>query len=236
MNCWQKTKIIVALDVDSASRALQLAETLATEADAFKVGLQLFTHEGPDIIRKLKARGLRIFLDLKFHDIPNTVGQAVASACSLNVDLLTVHLSGGPDMLQAAAEAAKGSPTLLLGVSVLTSMDDHALAAIGIHSSVEDQVLQLAELAKKYLGGIVASPKEIRPLKNRFGDSLQVVTPGIRPHWSASDDQKRLLTPVEAAHLGADWLVIGRPITAAQSPIEAIVKIKNELYSATSLA
>lgn len=229
----KKAKIIVALDVDSSSEALHLTESLATEADAFKVGLQLFTREGPAIIRKLKTRSnAQIFLDLKFHDIPNTVAQAVTAATSLGVDLLTVHLSGGPEMLKAAAQAAKGSSIILLGVSVLTSSDVSTLNAIGVHCSVEDQVLRLAELAAKYLGGIVASPKEIVPLKKQFGDSLQIVTPGIRPLWAAHDDQKRHLTPLEVAKLGADWLVIGRPITGAPSPLEALHKIKNELLAA----
>ncbi len=230
----KKAKIIVALDVDSSPKALQLTESLATEADGFKVGLQLFTREGPDIIRKLKTRGAaQIFLDLKFHDIPNTVAQAVAAAASLGVDLLTVHLSGGPEMLQAAAQAAKGSSIVLLGVSVLTSSDVSTLNAIGVHCSVEDQVLRLADLAAKHLSGIVASPKEIVPLRMQFGESLQIVTPGIRPMWAAHDDQKRILTPLEAAKLGADWLVIGRPITSAPSPLEALHKIKNELLEAT---
>jgi orotidine-5'-phosphate decarboxylase len=231
----KKAKIIVALDVDSSTQALQLTEILAADADAFKVGSQLFTREGPDIIRKLKAHGAeRIFLDLKFHDIPDTVANAVTAAASLGVDLLTVHLSGGPEMLKAAAQAVKGSSTLLLGVSVLTSSNASTLNAIGIHCSVEDQVLRLADLAAKYLGGIVASPNEIAPLREQFGESLQIVTPGIRPTWTARNDQKRILTPLEAAKLGADWLVIGRPITGAPSALEALHKIKNELLEATA--
>ncbi|PWU10618.1 MAG: orotidine-5'-phosphate decarboxylase [Verrucomicrobia bacterium] len=226
----KKAKIIVALDVDSATEALLLVKSLAAEADAFKVGLQLFTREGPDIIRKLKMGGAaRIFLDLKFHDIPNTVAQAVSAAASLGVDLLTVHLSGGPEMLKAAAQAAQRSALVLLGVSVLTSSDVSTLNAVGIHCSVEDQVLRLADLAVKYLGGIVASPKEISALRKQVGESLQIVTPGVRPAWAAQNDQKRILTPLEASELGADWLVIGRPITGASFPLEALQKIKIEL-------
>ncbi len=225
-----KTKIIVALDVDTSSEALRLTESLAEGADAFKVGFQLFLREGPAIVQKLKNCGAKIFLDLKFHDIPNAVLQAVASSCSLGIDLLTVHLSGGPDMLRAAAQGAQGSSVLLLGVSVLTSSDVTTLAATGVHSSVEEQVLRLAALAEKSLGGIVASPLEISPLKKQFGNSLQIVTPGVRPAWAASNDQKRVLTPAEAAKLGADWLVIGRPITTAKSPLDALLRIKEELY------
>ncbi|ALJ56380.1 Orotidine 5'-phosphate decarboxylase [Candidatus Xiphinematobacter sp. Idaho Grape] len=230
MHSLTKTKIVVALDVHTLHDAVRIVEILRSEADAFKVGPQLFVREGPEIVRRLKAIGVQVFLDLKFHDIPNTVAQAVALACSLGADLITVHLCGGADMLEAAAQSVKGTSTLLVGVSVLTSCDANTLAVTGVSSTVEEQVLRLAGLAVQYLGGgVVASPLEILPLRNFFGNSLQIVTPGIRPTWALGDDQKRTLSPLQAAQLGANWLVIGRPITTASSPLEALLRIKKEI-------
>jgi orotidine-5'-phosphate decarboxylase len=230
MHSLTKTKIAVALDVHTLHDAVRIVETLRSEADAFKVGLQLFVREGPEIVRRLKAIGVQVFLDLKFHDIPNTVAQAVALACSLGADLITVHLCGGANMLEAAAQSVEGTSTLLVGVSVLTSFDTNTLAVTGVSSTVEEQVIRLAGLAVQYLRGwVVASPLEILPLRNFFGNSLQIVTPGIRPTWASRDDQKRILTPLQAAQLGANWLVIGRPITTASSPLEALLRIKKEI-------
>ncbi|QQY08234.1 MAG: orotidine-5'-phosphate decarboxylase [Candidatus Xiphinematobacter sp.] len=231
MHSLTKTKIAVALDVHTLHDAIRIVEMLRSEADAFKVGLQLFMREGPEAVQRLKAIGVRVFLDLKFHDIPNTVAQAVAFACALGADLITVHLCGGADMLAAAAQSVEGTSTLLVGVSVLTSCDANTLTITGISSTIEEQVIRLASLAVRYLrGGVVASPLEILPLRNFFGNSLQIVTPGIRPTWaSGEDDQRRLLTPFQAAQLGADWLVIGRPIITALSPLEALLRIKREI-------
>lgn len=192
-------KIAVALDVHTLYEAVQVVELLRAEADAFKVGPQLFVREGPEIVRRLKTMGVQVFLDLKLHDIPNTVANAVTFASSLGVDLMTVHLSGGPYMLEAAARSVEGTSTVLLGVSILTSNDTYTLAATGVSSTVEEQTIQLTKLAVRYLkGGVVTSPLEILSLRNYFGHSLQIVTPGIRPYWAASNDQKRVLTPLQA--------------------------------------
>lgn len=227
-----KEKIIVAIDAPDVSSALRLVEPLADEGCVFKIGLQLFTAVGPSIVTKLQAAGARIFLDLKFHDIPNTAREAVHSAVRLGVDMTTIHLCGGPDMVAGSVEAAKGSKTLVLGVSVLTSMDDAALRAVGMPRAVADQVLHLAEMGQRSgLRGIVASPHEIRPLRERFGNTLTIVTPGVRPAGSDVGDQKRIMTPGDAVRAGADYLVIGRPITAATSPLNALREIAAEMQA-----
>ena len=232
MHSLMKTKIAVALDVHTLHDAVRIVNILRSEADAFKVGLQLFMREGPEVVRRLKGIGVQIFLDLKFHDIPNTVARAVAFACSLGADLISVHLCGGVDMLEAAAQSVEGTSTLLVGVSVLTSCDVNTLTATGVLSTVEEQVIRLSSLAVRYLkGGVVASPLEILPLRNFFGNSLQIVTPGIRPTWAPRDDQKRILTPLQAAQLGANWLVIGRPIITASSPLEALLRVRKEIMT-----
>lgn len=229
----EKGKIIVAVDVSSSVEACKLMDALGEAPWAYKIGLQLFVREGPAIVAEAKRRGTRVFLDLKFHDIPNTVREAVRSAVSLGADLLTVHLSGGPEMLRAAVEGAKGSSCLVLGVSVLTSSDVSTLQAIGISVSVEQQVLRLGHLAvQSGLGGIVASPLEIEPLREEFGDRLKIVTPGVRPAGVAQDDQKRVMTPGEAIAAGAYALVVGRPVTAASDPAAAL----RDLERATACA
>ena len=222
-------KIIVALDVASKKDALDLVTQLRDQISFFKVGLQLYTAAGPDLVRELSRNGASVFLDLKLHDIPNTVAGAVASASALGVQMLTVHLSGGRAMLEAAV-AKKSGNLQLLGVSVLTSSDEATLRETGVTSSVEKQVEQLAHLGVDAgINGIVASPHEIKNLRRIFGDKIVIVTPGIRPAHGDHGDQKRVMTPKEAFSIGADYLVIGRPITADKNPREAVQKILEEV-------
>jgi orotidine-5'-phosphate decarboxylase len=224
-----KDRIIAALDVPTEREALQLIGTLGDSVGFYKVGLQLFTACGPSVVERVKQSGARLFLDLKFHDIPNTVEHAVQSAVALGVDLLTIHLCGGGAMIAAAAKAA-GDKTLVLGVTVLTSSNRETLRETGVESEVEPQVLRLAQLAlDNGVRGIVASPQELGALRGKFGCALTIVTPGVRPAWAAANDQKRIMTPAEAVRAGADHLVIGRPITAHKSPREAVERIVEEL-------
>ena len=233
MTASAKEKIIIAVDAPDAVSALQLVEPLASEGCLFKIGLQLFTAEGPSIVSKLQSLGARIFLDLKFHDIPNTAREAVHSAVRLGVDMTTIHLCGGPRMVSESVSAAEGSKTLVLGVSVLTSMDDQSLKAVGVPSTAEEQVLHLAHMGLQFgLRGIVASPLEIHPLRKKFGSQLVIVTPGVRPLGSEAGDQKRIMTPGDALRAGADYLVIGRPITAAASPLDSLRAIAAEMEAA----
>jgi orotidine-5'-phosphate decarboxylase len=221
-----RNPIIVALDVPTADKALTLAEQLAPVVGAFKIGSQLFTSAGPAIVRKLRATGAAVFLDLKFHDIPNTVAKAVASATSLDVQMVTIHTSGGSEMMRAAENAAQETarqcgfqPPLVLGVTVLTSMDKNTLAEIGCEANPGHQVERLANLAVGAgLRGLVCSPLEIAALRQILPESVQLVTPGIRTGAEKADDQKRTLSPKEALDAGASWLVIGRPIYAAPNP------------------
>ena len=226
-------KIIVAIDAPDADSALRLVEPLAGEGCIFKIGLQLFTAEGPEFVEGLQTAGARIFLDLKFHDIPNTAREAVRSAVALGVEMTTIHLCGGPQMVLESVSAASDSNMLVLGVTVLTSMDDEALQAVGVPSRAEDQVVHLAGMGLDCgLRGVVASPREIDPLRKRFGDRLVIVTPGVRPAGSDAGDQKRIMTPGAAIRSGADFLVIGRPITGATSPLQALRAIAEEMESA----
>ena len=221
-------KIIVALDVASKNEAVALVSLLREQVSFFKVGLQLYTAEGPDLVREIVAKGVSVFLDLKLHDIPNTVAGAVRAAGELGVQMLTIHLSGGRAMIEAAA-AARSPDMKLLGVTVLTSIDDAALRLTGVNSNVEEQVLRLAHMGwSAGISGFVASPHETRRLRAKFPEST-IVTPGIRPSWSAADDQKRFMIPREAVDNGADYLVIGRPITASANPREAVQKIADEI-------
>ncbi|MDH3661496.1 MAG: orotidine-5'-phosphate decarboxylase [Alphaproteobacteria bacterium] len=230
--------VFCAIDRPDLSGALLLARALNNQAvGGLKLGLEFVTANGPAGVRSVVDLGLPVFLDLKFHDIPNTVAGAVKVAADLGVTMLTLHLQGGPAMLWAAADAIKDLPRsqrpLLLGVSVLTSMDDKDLAAVGVEGSTEQQVLRLAMLARKTgLDGMVCSPREIKPLRQTFGDKMKLVVPGIRPTGCAAGDQKRTLTPGEAIKAGADYLVIGRPITAAGSPRAAALAIKDEIEAA----
>jgi orotidine-5'-phosphate decarboxylase len=224
--------IIVALDVPTAEDALRLAGQLSPVVGAFKIGSELFTSAGPDIVKKIRGLGAAVFLDLKFHDIPNTVSKAVAAAARLDVQMLTVHISGGLAMMRAAEKAAQenvrggGKPPLVLGVTVLTSLDSNELGEVGIEPNVGRQVERLANLAASAgLRGLVCSPLEIADLRQFLPREIQLVTPGIRSGAEKGDDQKRTLSPKEAMSAGASWLVIGRPICAAENPRAAAEKI-----------
>lgn len=220
-----RARIIVALDLPTRDAALALARELSPHSGLFKIGLQLFIAAGPDIVREVRDLGSRVFLDLKLHDIPNTVGRAVESASSLGAEMLTIHLSGGSAMLAAAVRAAPAE-LLLLGVTVLTSSDAATLRETGVSATVEDQVANLAHLGMAAgLRGLVASPHELRKLRAAHGEKVQIVTPGIRPAGAHANDQKRAMTPAEALAAGADYLVIGRPITAAPQPRAALDRI-----------
>jgi len=222
-------KIIVALDVATKEKALDLVTKLRDQISFFKIGLQLYTGEGPEIARAVLAKGAKVFLDLKLHDIPNTVARAVESAARLGVQMLTVHLSGGSEMIRAAT-AARANNISIVGVTVLTSATEQTLREIGIAGKVDDQVLRLAKLGvEAAIDGVVASPHEIKILRAEFGNKIKIVVPGIRPSGSESDDQKRVMTPREAIDAGTDYLVIGRPIIAHPNPREALAKILNEL-------
>ena len=223
-------KIIIALDVPDTDGALRLLDSLGDPPALCKIGLELFTAEGPSVIKAVQDRGSRVFLDLKFHDIPNTVAHAVKSASGLGVAMTTLHASGGPVMLEAAANAAEGSELLLLAVTVLTSMDAAQLSSTGVNVEPREQVLRLAGLASDAgIGGVVCSPLEVNAIRTSLGNNLRIVTPGVRPTWAATGDQKRVMTPAEAVKEGSDWLVIGRPITAAENPRQAYAKVVAEL-------
>ena len=228
-----RNPIIAALDVPAAEQALKLAREIAPAVGAFKIGSELFTSAGPDIVKKIRATGAAVFLDLKFHDIPNTVAKAVASVVRLDVQMLTIHTSGGLEMMNAAEESAQQTANqaglnapLVLGVTVLTSSDSGTLAEIGCEANVGAQVERLATLAAKAgLRGLVCSPLEITDLRQFLPALIQLVTPGIRTGAEKADDQKRTLSPREAVAAGASWLVIGRPIYAAENPRAAAEQI-----------
>ncbi len=213
-----KSKLIVALDVDGYDEAAALVRELREVVAVFKVGSQLFTRVGPKIVEFIHAQGCECFLDLKFHDIPHTVAKAVESAAALKVRMLTVHACGGEDMLRAAA-AVPGRP-LLLGVTVLTS----------VGGDVQSEVVRRAKLAQACgLDGAIASPREIELLRREVGDKFLIVTPGIRPAWAETGDQKRVMTPAEAVAAGASYIVVGRPILAAKKPAEAALRVIAEM-------
>ena len=222
-------KIIVALDVPSQKEAMHLVEQVRSRISFFKIGLQLYTAEGPEIVRAVLSTGAKVWLDLKLHDIPNTVARAVESANGLGVELLTIHLIGGGEMIRAATSAKRGSISIL-GVTVLTSSTEATLREIGVSEKVDDQVLRLARLGVEHgIDGVVASPHEIKPLRGQFGDQIIIAVQGIRPAWAKVDDQKRFMTPQDALNAGANYIGIGRPITRHPSPREAIEKILAEL-------
>ncbi len=251
-----RDRLIVALDVSSATQARQLVQSIGESAITYKVGKQLFTAEGPQIVRDLVASGRKVFLDLKFHDIPNTVAATVRQAAELRVSMLTVHASGGSKMLKAAAEAAAQSSAkpMVLAVTVLTSLSDADLSEIGVSGNVMAQVLRLGALARNAgCRGLVASAKEASELRRELGKDFAIVTPGIRPtvtmggpylpsvgkcretRTTGTDDQARVLTPKEAIAAGATFLVVGRPILESTEPSQAAQNIVREIEEALSV-
>ena len=225
-------RLIVALDLPTADDALRLVDRLAGRVGFFKVGSQLFTAAGPDIVRALVARNQRVFLDLKYHDIPNTVAAAVKSAAGLGVSLLTLHGLGGRAMLEAAASARPDGPLRLLAVTVLTSHDEASLADIGLAGPLTDSVRRLARLARDAgIDGVVASPLEARLLREACGEGFLIVTPGVRPAGAQAGDQSRLATPAGALSAGADYLVVGRPVIEAPDPAAAVAAIVQDMKS-----
>lgn len=236
-------KLIVALDVETPDEALALVTQLHDVAGMFKIGSQLFTLAGPRIVKDVVASGAKVFLDLKFHDIPHQVAGAARSAAQLGVSLFTVHASGGAEMMRRAAEAAadiaereRTPRPAILAVSVLTSMDRNALAQIGINSTPEESVLRLVKLAEESgVDGVVASPQEAERIRATVANrKFLIVTPGIRPSGGGGDDQRRVATPAAALQAGADYLVVGRPITAAPDPVAAARAIAAEMQQAQS--
>lgn len=230
-----RERLIVALDAPDATHALELVDRLEGSCQWFKVGLELFTATGPSFLEQLTKRGHSVFLDLKFHDIPNTVAGAVRSAAKLGARMMTVHALGGPTMLSAAREAVAGlpNPPELLAVTVLTSMDASQLKAIGVQDPPARQVERLAQMGLDAgLRGFVCSPEEVGALRARTGPEGVLVIPGIRPEGAAMGDQKRVATPAEALQKGASYLVVGRPITQAPLPAEAADAILREMTQA----
>ena len=216
-----RQRLIVALDVPSAAAAQKIVAAVGDSAFCYKVGMQLYTAEGPQLVRDLVASGRRVFLDLKYHDIPNTVAAAVTEAARLGVSMLTVHASGGGRMLRAATDAAAAvNPALMvLAVTVLTSLDDRDLDTLGVHGRVQDQVLRLAALAvASGCKGVVASAREASELRSEMNEEFVIVTPGVRPAGTGYGDQARVVTPAEAIAAGATHIVVGRPITEAADP------------------
>ncbi len=232
------SKIYVALDTAEANQAIAWVKDLSAVNPFFKVGLELFTAHGPGILHEVQRHGGKIFLDLKFHDIPNTVAGAIRSSLKFGVEIFNVHCSGGSAMLSAAVQANQEesrrlsvSPPILLGVTVLTSMDDSALQELGYSRSVSAQVKHFVDLVTSTgLDGVVCSPREITLVKG-MNPSLKVLVPGIRPADAELGDQKRVTTPLEAVRAGADFLVVGRPITQAKNPVKALEKILEEISS-----
>lgn len=225
--------IVVALDFEQQSAALELVSQLDPALCRLKVGKEMFTHFGPGFVRELHQRNFDVFLDLKFHDIPNTVAKAVQAAADLGVWMVNVHASGGSKMMVAAREALEkfaADKPLLIAVTVLTSMEQADLTELGIHCTPAEQVLKLAGLtAAAGLDGVVCSAQEAQLLKQQFGAGFQLVTPGIRPAFASADDQKRVMTPAQALGVGVDYLVIGRPITKAANPLAALQAIYQEI-------
>lgn len=227
-----RERLIVALDVSTGSEAQKLVARIGDAAGIYKVGLQLFTAEGPGIVRDLVSSGRRVFLDLKLHDIPTTVALAVKSAAELRVDMLTIHASGGAAMLRAATEAAAGRMNLL-AVTVLTSLNDEDMQEIGVAGRLSDQVLRMASLAQSTgCQGIVTSPREALMVRKMVGEGFAIVTPGIRPAGTETNDQQRIATPAQAISNGVSHIVVGRPITHAPDPAKAAQAIIVEMEQA----
>lgn len=235
-----KEKIIVALDVPSREQALKLVEELYDDVGAFKIGMQLYNAEGPNIVRDIQQRGGKVFIDLKLHDIPNTVAEATKVLTGLQTFIMTLHAGGGKKMLSAAAKAADesvpegGVKPLVVAVTVLTSLSQQEFTEeIGIDRPIAEQVVSWAKMAKEAgLAGVVASPQEIEVIRQACGSDFVIITPGIRPLWAAANDQSRIMTPKQAVQAGANYLVIGRPITAQPDPKEAAQKIVAEIMEA----
>jgi orotidine-5'-phosphate decarboxylase len=229
-------RVIVALDYPDAASALQLVACLTPDLCRLKVGKELFTRAGPQLVEELAGRGFDVFLDLKFHDIPNTVASACHAAADLGVWMVNVHALGGERMLLAAREGierAAQSP-LLIAVTILTSMDTNDLVAVGLSGSPEDNVLRLAALAHQSgLDGVVCSSRETAILRNELGPDFSLITPGIRPAGSQADDQRRVMTPADAIRAGSNYLVIGRPVTLADDPVSVLRTISSELSALT---
>ena len=228
-------KVIVALDYASAADAFNFVDKIDSSLCNLKVGKELFTIAGPDFVKELVKRNFRVFLDLKFHDIPNTVLKACEAAADLGVWLVDVHTTGGSVMMEMAARdlKANNSATKIIGVTVLTSMDEAGLKEIGIDISPKEQVLRLAALAKNSgLDGVVASAQESSIIRRSCGDDFLIVTPGIRPAGSDIGDQSRIMTPAQAIEAGSDYLVIGRPITKALDPVQALTEINQQIQKA----
>ena len=238
MNTLAKEKLIVALDVENAQRARELVSILRDQIGMFKIGSQLFTLAGPDIVREIVKSGARVFLDLKFHDIPNTVAAAGVAATQLGVSIFNVHAAGGSEMMRRTVDAVsqvaarEGIPRpSVIAVTMLTSMDETVLSEIGLHSTCEDQVRTLAQLAEASgMDGVVASPREVSLIRTNVRRTpFLIVTPGVRPAGAVPNDQKRVSTPAQAIKMGADYLVIGRPITAATDPAGAARQIAQDM-------
>lgn len=231
----QRKQIIIALDYNEADKAMAMVNQLDPERCRVKIGKELFTFAGPDLVRKIQDKGFDVFLDLKFHDIPNTVAKACAAAAELGVWMLTVHASGGEEMMLAAREGvstAKHTPKLV-AVTVLTSMQASDLAALGVGRSLEEQVMRLASLSQQsQMDGVVCSAKEVTELRKLLSEDFALVTPGIRPAGSSAGDQKRVMTPGEAIRAGSNYLVIGRPVTQARNPASALNAIFDEINTA----
>jgi len=234
MSC--KTPVVVALDFEQHTSALNLVSQLDPTLCRLKVGKEMFTHFGPQFVKELQQRRFDVFLDLKFHDIPNTVAKAVKAAADLGVWMVNVHASGGSRMMNAAREALLTYGTdkpHLIAVTVLTSMEQSDLTELGILLTPEQQVLKLAGLTKQAgLDGVVCSAQEATLLKQQFGNDFCLVTPGIRPAFATQDDQKRVMTPSQAVAAGVDYMVIGRPITKAAQPLDALHAIVREISNA----
>lgn len=229
--------VILALDVEDKNKARAILQAIGDRLEWVKIGLQSYLRDGPDFVREVADSGKNVFLDLKLHDIPNTMAKALESLADLPIGMLTLHASAGPEALTRCAEVAEKlmPETLLLGVTVLTSMDEEILSSIGVSSSIEKQVNRLASLASESgIGGIVCSPLELSRLRPLLPDKVKLVTPGIRPSGSEVGDQRRIMTPAAARAVGADYLVIGRPILFHENPAGALEEIQNELNQSTN--
>ena len=230
-------KIIVALDVNDLGEMENLVDRLRAVVKIFKIGAELFTSCGVQTVDIVRRKGGKVFLDLKYHDIPNIVMKASKAVAKQNIHMFTVHTMGGLEMMKAAVEAAKEeaerleiTPPIILGVTVLTSLNSKDIQTVGMDGTVNEQVLRLVKLAEKAgLNGVVASPKEVQEIRKHVKKDFLIVTPGIRPSWSQKRDQKRVATPKEAIDMGADYLVIGRPITAQEDPRDAAERIISEI-------